>query len=60
MATIHKEAEEVVIPLDELRAFCVRALVKAGSDPDHAHALAELLVAADWRGHFSHGLNRLG
>ena len=31
-----------------------------GTKPDHATSLADNLVMADYRGHFSHGLNRLG
>lgn len=35
-------------------------MVAAGSCSDHAKMLAECLVEADYRGHYSHGLNRLG
>ncbi|KAL8603674.1 hypothetical protein ACOMHN_017171 [Nucella lapillus] len=59
MAQKRSPADEIVISRDELHAFCVRTLVKAGTIKDHACALADLLVAADYRGHFSHGLNRL-
>ena len=52
--------EKVVVAREELHAFCVRSMVKVGAAPSHACALADLLVAADYRGHFSHGLNRLG
>ena len=52
--------EKVVVAREELHAFCVRSMVKVGAAPTHACALADLLVAADYRGHFSHGLNRLG
>ncbi|XP_054152648.1 uncharacterized oxidoreductase YjmC-like, partial [Oppia nitens] len=48
-----------IISLDEMKSFMTRALVSVGSDPQHAAQLAELLVTADYRGHFSHGLNRL-
>ncbi|XP_077981041.1 putative oxidoreductase YjmC [Glandiceps talaboti] len=30
-----------------------------GTKPAHAKALGEVLISADYRGHFSHGLNRL-
>ncbi|XP_035829865.1 uncharacterized oxidoreductase YjmC [Aplysia californica] len=49
----------VIVPVENLRAFTERVIVKAGAKPAHAEALAELIVAADHRGHFSHGLNRL-
>ena len=44
----------------EMEDFMDRCMVTAGSKPTHAKMLASLLVEADYRGHFSHGLNRLG
>ena len=38
----------------------VECMTAVGTPKDHATALADVLVAADTRGHFSHGLNRLG
>lgn len=35
-------------------------MTAVGTPQAHAAALADVLVAADCRGHFSHGLNRLG
>lgn len=49
-----------VVPLEEIRGFVVRCMEAVGTRTDHSEALAELLVTADHRGHFSHGLNRLG
>jgi LDH2 family malate/lactate/ureidoglycolate dehydrogenase len=34
--------------------------VAVGTKDDHAKSLASCLIAGDARGHFSHGLNRLG
>ncbi|KAK7109475.1 hypothetical protein V1264_013509 [Littorina saxatilis] len=51
--------DNITIAREEIRAFCVRCLEKAGATTSHACAMADLLVAADYRGHFSHGLNRL-
>lgn len=34
-------------------------MVAVGTDPDHAQQLADTLAEADYRGHYSHGLNRL-
>lgn len=31
-----------------------------GTPRNHAEALGDLLVEADYRGHYSHGMNRLG
>jgi len=53
------EPAQVIVPVAELRGFCERVIVKAGAEPFHAAQLAELIVAADHRGHYSHGLNRL-
>lgn len=36
-----------------------RCMITAGAKPDHAQSLAAALILADYRGHFSHGLNRL-
>ncbi|KAJ8311306.1 hypothetical protein KUTeg_011142 [Tegillarca granosa] len=51
--------KELVVPIEELRSFVVRSMVAVGTKEDHARDLAELLVSADYRGHYSHGLNRL-
>lgn len=50
----------VTVAAEELFNFVVRCAERAGAKKPHAESLAELLVAADTRGHFSHGLNRLG
>ncbi|RUS85175.1 hypothetical protein EGW08_007079 [Elysia chlorotica] len=52
-------ASRTVIALEEMHRFVVRAMEAVGTKREHATALADLLVAADYRGHFSHGLNRL-
>ena len=49
-----------IVPQEEVRQFIERALIKVGVDPSHASSLADNLLAADYRGHFSHGLNRTG
>lgn len=38
----------------------VDCMMKAGAAEDHARQLADVLVEGDIRGHYSHGLNRLG
>lgn len=56
------------MPIDEYRLvekremenFMERCMLTVGTKPDHAKSLAACLIAADHRGHFSHGLNRLG
>ena len=55
------EAEKLeIVPLESLRKFAVQLTEKAGAKTEHAQVLADLLIAADHRGHFSHGMNRLG
>lgn len=44
----------------QVDAFVRRCILAAGGAVDQAHALAEVLTLADMRGHYSHGLNRLG
>ena len=54
------EEAEIVVAQQELHDFVVRCMTAVGADPAHSAVLAELLVTADHRGHYSHGLNRLG
>ena len=49
-----------VVSLEEGKRFVVDCMKAVNTPEDHAKQLAELLMAADYRGHFSHGLNRLG
>ena len=51
---------DVVVLSEEVRSFVRRCMIAVGTRTDHAESLAELLVVADERGHYSHGLNRLG
>ena len=48
-----------VITREEIFSFFKRAMIATGANPSHAETLAQVLVAGDYRGHFSHGLNRL-
>ena len=48
------------VHISEVKAFIERCMLSAGAKMSHGCQLAEVLVAADYRGHFSHGLNRLG
>ena len=49
-----------VVPVQEARRFMIDALVSVGTTKQNAIQLADVLVAADYQGHYSHGLNRLG
>lgn len=49
-----------VIPKDEVQRFIEDCMIKVGTRSAHAQSLGGNLVEADYRGHYSHGLNRLG
>lgn len=45
--------------MDEARRFMVDCFCASKTPEKHARQMADLLVEADYRGHFSHGMNRL-
>uniref|UniRef100_A0A2C9KQK3 Malate dehydrogenase n=1 Tax=Biomphalaria glabrata TaxID=6526 RepID=A0A2C9KQK3_BIOGL len=51
--------KELIIHPDNLRAFILKCLQSVGTLKQQAEDLTELLVSADQRGHYSHGVNRL-
>lgn len=55
-----ESVEGTVIPPEEVKRFVSECMVKVGTPKANADQLADVLVAADTRGHYSHGLNRLG
>ena len=60
MAASAEKAEYYLIEKDEMENFMERCMLTVGTKKDHAKSMASCLIAADYRGHFSHGLNRLG
>lgn len=54
------ETKGTVISPDEVRRFIIDCMVKVGTPTENASQLASVLAEADQRGHYSHGLNRLG
>ena len=48
-----------LVEAEEAKAFTRRCVERSGATAEHAASLADVLVAADLRGHYSHGLNRL-
>ncbi|XP_075151446.1 putative oxidoreductase YjmC isoform X2 [Haematobia irritans] len=48
-----------LVPVQESRRFMIDCFMAVNVPRDHAEQMADLLVAADYRGHFSHGMNRL-
>ncbi|XP_052896284.1 uncharacterized oxidoreductase YjmC isoform X1 [Anopheles moucheti] len=52
-------AKQGLVAVEEARRFMVDCLVKSKTPLAHAKQQADLLLEADYRGHFSHGMNRL-
>ena len=50
--------EYQVIEIIEMEIFLTKCMVSVGTKESHAKILANCLITADTRGHFSHGLNR--
>lgn len=48
-----------VVPKDEVIRFIEDCMHKAGTTPEDAHIVGHHLMTADYRGHFSHGMNRM-
>jgi LDH2 family malate/lactate/ureidoglycolate dehydrogenase len=46
--------------LTEITCFITDVFTAVGTNNDHALQMAHMLVMADFKGHLSHGLNRLG
>ena len=49
-----------IVPRGEVKRFIVDCMSSVKTSFEHAEKLADNLCAADYRGHYSHGLNRLG
>ncbi|KAL9923576.1 uncharacterized oxidoreductase YjmC isoform X1 [Glossina fuscipes] len=58
MSMCESQKQELV-SVNESRRFMIDCFKAFGVPQIHAEQQADLLVAADYRGHFSHGLNRL-
>ncbi|XP_025831131.1 uncharacterized protein LOC108734416 [Agrilus planipennis] len=59
MAPKGQNEDSPVFSTSECKRFIVDCLEAVGTIPEHAKAHADLLVDADYRGHYSHGMNRL-
>ncbi|KAH3694000.1 uncharacterized oxidoreductase YjmC-like [Dreissena polymorpha] len=47
------------VPKAEVERFIIDCMTKVGTKRTHAVSLASNLMTADYRGHYSHGMNRL-
>ena len=53
-------SEHKCVPVADVESFVERCMRAVGTDQHHCTALAQVLCAADVRGHLTHGLHRLG
>lgn len=60
MRSVRKLGEDFLVAPEEVKRFVTDCMVAVGAATEHGSVLADTLVAADRRGHYSHGLNRLG
>lgn len=51
--------DQKVVPKDEVIRFIVECMCKAGTTLEDARVVGHHLMTADYRGHFSHGMNRM-
>ncbi|VEN44342.1 unnamed protein product [Callosobruchus maculatus] len=50
---------KLVTPMAEAKRFMVDCFIAVGAPQSHAETVADNLLEADYRGHYSHGMNRL-
>jgi len=60
ISTSNKEASEYIVRVKDAKSFVEECMIAVGTKKPHAQSLASVLILADQRGHYSHGLNRLG
>uniref|UniRef100_V5G4E3 Malate dehydrogenase n=1 Tax=Anoplophora glabripennis TaxID=217634 RepID=V5G4E3_ANOGL len=53
------ETSQLVTTIEEARRFMVDCFKAAGTPQEHAETVTDNLLEADYRGHYSHGMNRL-
>lgn len=54
-----QDYDQKVVPKDEVIRFIVDCMRKAGTTSEDALTVGHHLMTADYRGHFSHGMNRM-
>ncbi|VDL87602.1 unnamed protein product [Nippostrongylus brasiliensis] len=54
------EPGDLIVPKSEVMRYMTEVMKSVKVNPSHCQQLAEVLMEADIRGHYSHGLNRLG
>ncbi|XP_043281101.1 uncharacterized oxidoreductase YjmC [Venturia canescens] len=51
--------DDLVVPKDEVTRFIAECMRRVGAKQEDAITVAHHLMTADYRGHFSHGMNRM-
>ncbi|CAG9826513.1 unnamed protein product [Diabrotica balteata] len=51
--------KQLITPLKEARRFMIDCFKAVGSNQAHAEIVSDNLLEADYRGHYTHGMNRL-
>ncbi|KYM87522.1 Malate dehydrogenase [Atta colombica] len=59
MSSCNQDYDQKVVPKDEVIRFIKESMCKVGTMTEDACIVAHQLMVADYRGHFSHGMNRL-
>ena len=54
-----EKSDYCIVDKNEMETFSENCKLAVKCKPSHAKLLANCLIAADYRGHFSHGLNRV-
>lgn len=54
-----QDRDQRVVAKDEVIRFIVECMCKAGTTLEDARIVGHHLMTADYRGHFSHGMNRM-
>ncbi|XP_011641057.1 uncharacterized protein LOC105429639 [Pogonomyrmex barbatus] len=54
-----QDHDQKVVPKDEVIRFIEECMCKAGTTVEDARIVGHHLMTADYRGHFSHGMNRM-
>ncbi|EGI58485.1 PREDICTED: uncharacterized protein LOC105152893 [Acromyrmex echinatior] len=58
-STGSQDYDQKVVPKNEVIRFIEDCMCKAGTTKEDAYAVGHHLMIADYRGHFSHGMNRM-
>lgn len=50
----------LIVSVSEVKNFIIRCMLAVNTPKVSAELVADVLSTADYRGHYSHGINRLG